>query len=356
MSEHPMIQPVDWTVTPEDLIKTVPETRRQIYRVVWNSALAGTLVPPVLQHYRLIYQCGQEHLAVASVQPLPHKLGYWRFRKDFPATAFASQFVIPLSNTLELKTTRIVATQSITLGKLILIMQARGIGTAASSAGLLKDLLPEMPTAHSLLACTSESNGISETVELTTHGHVQLKLWRTHQLLGFSQQTTAVISAIASGQVGYREGLSAVVSVAGETFTSVDAAAHYIDEQCVRWKGLSRDQGHSALATYKSKPPHFEGLPRWLDPEVLLAQNHPLRELRVQMEADLVAHRQDWRAVTDQERALARLQWLQQNQDRYQSMLPDLEEENGRFSALRFWLTGFRSSIPRTDASAFKPD
>jgi len=100
MSAHPMLQPVDWSLTPESLKGGIDEDRRNIYEVVWNSAIACTLKPPVLVHHRFVYGDGHYRVAIASVSPAQEKVGYWHFRDDFPSFPFPTQREIPDSYTL----------------------------------------------------------------------------------------------------------------------------------------------------------------------------------------------------------------------------------------------------------------
>ena len=117
-------------------------------------------------------------------------------------------------------------------------------------------------------------------------------------------------------------------------------AAAYIDAVCARWKGLGREEGLNAVAFGERGMPRHEGLPAWLDPDILLPVTHPLRALRERMEKELATAHPVWYALTDDERADARLLWLSSHEREYRDALPNMEGEQWRLSAIRYWLTG----------------
>ena len=159
MSSHPMIQPVDWNRDPSSLEGAMPEARRQIYQLVWDSALACTLVAPDLQHRRHFFHAGpsgETTLVVACVMGGEKRQGYWRFRQDYP------HWVFPINKAtgaepsqLEIRSVAAVPAASITLGRLILGLEQRGIGTPASLAGLLQKMITKTGSSSASLRLSS---------------------------------------------------------------------------------------------------------------------------------------------------------------------------------------------------------
>lgn len=336
MSSLPMLQPVSWEQLPATLANSLPEAERQIYQVIWDCALACTLVAPILQHTRTVFQHEQLRLAIAGIEPSPNKVGYWRFRQDYPYYAFPAQITPPPSQAIQVLATHIVPVGAPTLGSLLLAIQELEIGSALSVTDSLESLLTA--TDSPLLILRGNERKQPMTVGVTALGGERLAEWEALDLTGVAAKTSTVIAAIAEGQLSYQDGLIAITSDTSLSYS----AAHYIDAQCAKWKGLSRNEGLAALAVANNKPVHHEGLPKWLDPEVNLSAEHPLRAVKRDMESALAIEKPNWRAITAEQRAQARLDWLIARQGEYLDCLPVMTGEEGRFSAVRYWLTGVK--------------
>jgi len=224
------------------------------------------------------------------------------------------------------------------VGKLILDMEKNGIGTAGSTASVLDELTTkEKPLLRVALQDKNRCKPLS--ISLTEKGKQQLELWRQHGLIGFRGKATAVINQVADGLLWSGEALNVLI---GENKPAMDAAERYIENECLKWKGLSREEGLTALKKGQTLPPRIEGLPMWLDPEINLPADHPLRDIRRRMEEDLVIKFGDWITMSDEKRGLARLEWLKGHQAEYAGILPALEGYMIRYNTLVYWLTGLK--------------
>jgi hypothetical protein len=332
MSSHPMIQPVDWSQPPEQLRNAMPEDRRQIYQIIWDCALAATLVAPRLRHERVIYTYGGIKIAEHAVIPDPNKRGYWRFRKDIPALPFpASKTTIPRGKTY-VQEVSIVSAGEITMGALVTEITHRGISTPASIARLMKSLIEGGPLSDSVLWNQSEFY-----LQISPSGAESLKEWGKRGLLGKAQSTTQLVKAVEHGDKGYYEACAEIFQ--NDREKELHAAA-YIDTVCTKWKGLGREEGLNVLAMEEQGLPMHEGLPAWIDPEKLLPEKHPLRDLKRRMEQEMISAHPAWRAYADQKKASFRLGWLHKHAEEYQGTLPAMTDGQWRMSAVRYWLTG----------------
>ena len=333
MSAHPMLQPTDWAQTPESLRAAMPEVGRQIYQVVWDSSLACGLRAPVLTHTRSIYAAGELSLAVASVAHVQDRLGYWRFRTDFPRWRFDHNTAQVNSHSARVRDAWAVQVPVVTMGGAIGILQAKVIGTAASTSGMLQELFC---AKSPLVEYVQEGQGQSIRVKVTALGHQRVADWKRHTLLGQTAQVTRLVESVESAQLGYRQALTEIA----DDVDQAESAARYIDSLCAQWKGLGREEGLGAIEVGRRPLPHHEGLPQWLDPENKLPADHPLRATRQKMESDLTARHPEWLALTPLERSLARVDWIAVHRDELGAFLPQIEGMGSEFSALRYWLTG----------------
>ena len=343
-----MIQPVDWNRDPSSLEGAMPEARRQIYQLVWDSALACTLVAPDLQHRRHFFNAGpsgETTLVVASVTAGEKRQGYWRFRQDYPHWVFPINKAIGAeSSQREIRSVAAVPAASMTLGRLILGLEQRGIGTPASLAGLLQKMMTKTGSSSaSLRLSSSESTASLPALGVTLENAAKRQLggWRSSGLIGRTAIYNEAIESVATGHAGYREALQNA-NPEGASWKQFNEAVRYIDAQCSRWQGLSREQGLAAIRAETFRPAHYGGLPEWLDPECLLPEHHPLRALKVQMEAELASARPEWLVLLPTQRAEHRLRWLNAHASDDLHLKTALDLDMGRFSALRYWMTGMR--------------
>lgn len=352
MTAHPMLQPTDWAQTPDALDGAMPQTRLQLYRLIWDCALACTLKAPILQHVRTTFSAvGGATVAFATVVPASAFLGYWRFRSDVPRGGFPHGVQTPPVEPLQIADAWVSSPNAVTLGALIASMEDEGIGTPASSAKMLKDMLePQDNTIQSrkpLLVLEANGRNQRQHVHVTEHGRSQLAAWERAGLLGRNSAVNQTIEAVASGDLSLQSGLQAVFNITpGELLDQAMGAESYIDSICQHWAGLGRDQGlqELAVARVNAKVKNHTGLPKWLDPEESLAPNHPLRRLKQEMEDALTQSRPEWESLEEREKADARLDWLLAycscDSDANQMLHSHLFGPMASFSALRAWLVG----------------
>ena len=350
MSAHPMLQPTDWNREPQSWIGAMPEQRREIYEIVWNSAIACTLVAPILHHTRSVLSDGNLQLAVHAVKPDPTRLGYWRFRQDYPKLGFPLQQdgpsavyepgpLTPCSSPIVRVRRAWVWQAGIpTMGSLLHAMAEVGIGTPASTASLLHGLLRQDSPQQRLIEMQTRGDG-ALAMSITPYGQQRLAQWKSSDLIPDTAQVQRQIAAIAHGDVRATDAVRALLRPSDPM---ADGAARFIEATCARWRGIGQQEGLRALERGRAMPPRFSDLPSWLDPERQLPADHPLRTLRLAMEQDLAASRPGWRSLDPNDQARARLAWLVEHRADYADILPPLDGEDARFSALRFWLTGLR--------------
>lgn len=409
MSAHPMLQPTDWAATPQSLAQGIPEQRRQLYELVWNSALACTLKAPLLRHSRFNFKAHQTNFAVACVQADTSRTGYWHFATDYPQWWFPTEPRLPPGDKLVLKKTWVEKANTLTMGQLLRTMSRLGIGTPASTARLLEESFGlggiKQPA---MLELRVSQPGQPMCVSLTTFATTKLASWQSQHLIGKTAVTNAAVKAVEEGAIGYRKALTLLARmdrgdaadaarhlqaeprVSGHVldricmpdqagvfdearssfsatrlyaslgasqllapdgpsiFQSLDnedaatKAALFIDAICGQWAGVSREESYQAVACNRTTLPQHPGLPEWLDPEVQLPADHPLRVLRQQMEDDLVVKNGYWQTLDNDQRATLRASWLQDHQDRYADLNAVFKGPGAQFSALRYWLTGQR--------------
>jgi hypothetical protein len=337
MSSHPMIQPVDWSQSPEDLRDAMPEDRRQIYQIIWDCALAATLVAPRLRHERVIYAYDGIKIAAHAVIPDPDRRGYWRFRKDIPALPFPARETPAPRGKTYVQGISILSVSGITMGALITEITRRGISTPASIARLMKSLVEGGAFSDSVLWNPSEFY-----LQISPSGADRLEEWAERGLSGKAQSTTQLVKAVEHGDKGYYEACAEIFYRPIDREKELHSAA-YIDAVCTKWKGLGREEGLNALALEEQGLPMHEGLPAWIDPERLLPEKHPLRDLKRRIEKEMISAHPAWRAYADHEKAASRLEWLQEHAEEYQKILPAMTDGQWRMNAVRYWLTGAKS-------------
>lgn len=97
---------------------------------------------PVLEHARANFTgANGTCVAFASASSAAARQGYWRFRTDFPRLRFPRSEQPPPAEALDVLDAWTMPAQASTLGSLIQAMQAHGISTPSSAAGMLKEML-----------------------------------------------------------------------------------------------------------------------------------------------------------------------------------------------------------------------
>jgi hypothetical protein len=179
-------------------------------------------------------------------------------------------------------------------------------------------------------------------VKLTERAVQHLGSWREAGLLGHTAHRNEVLDQVTAEKMSY---LDAARELAGPQLGDLSMNfARQIDDLCVRWQGASRHESMQAVAAEQAKPPRFAGLPAWLDPDEVLDADHPLRAIRERMEAQLFLENPTWHAMSNTQRGHKRLQWLGERREVLEpdggALLNAALSPEGRFSALRYWLTG----------------
>ncbi|HOE18748.1 MAG TPA: hypothetical protein PLG04_03005 [Anaerolineaceae bacterium] len=253
MNAHPMLQPTDWSRSPESIAEAIPEKRRRLYKVIWDCALACTLVPPILRHTRFIYGDSEMLLAIACVEADSERIGYWRFRQDYPKWGFPVMTTcLPSENGLRVES--VWAEQPITtLGYLLGAMEEKGIGTAASVAKLIEDLVSKNK-GEPLLTLDEQTEGSACSVVLTRNGKKQLEKWQKNGLTGQYAEMRMTVDMVANGKMGYRDALE---KLAKDDPNLLQEASDYLDTTCGRWAGLGRGEGLASLK--HAEAPHHAG-------------------------------------------------------------------------------------------------
>ena len=327
-SAHPMIQPVQWSKDPDQLRGEMPELRRQIYQIIWDSAIACALRGPALTHRRLSGTVAGGYTVGVSWREVSGSPGYWRFRIDFPATRHQEGTLTPPGR-YRVGEVEISPADCFTLGQLVRHMGQNGIGTAATAAGLLEGLF-----THEPVLLTIDGPGTSGAVKLTAAGSALLKAWRQAKLTQDGTVRNEILEALASKSVSVEDALTRCGVPMAEKL------ARQIDTVAEKWGGLSQAEGWRALAGAKASPPKVE-LPWHLHPEHYLAADHPLKALRERMEQELSADDVRWLSSLPAEKAKARLNWLTtcQDDDRCEG-IPPLSGPGFEWNTLLMWLCG----------------
>lgn len=341
-----MLQPVDWSRPPESLEREIAPDRLGVYRIVWNSTIACTLRGPYLNYERTLFDVGGVSLSAMAVDASPSKRGYWPFRQDFPPSPWPLAPTPPLKGPFNVVEARAVRAGGISLGELILEMESRSIGTPATTASLLETAIDGTERRLGPILQLEWRNSIASydnrwLVRLSSKGKSALEGWKRADLLSDSNERQKNIERVADGEMTPEEVLKRRFDIAGERLERIQQS---IAERCDRWRGLSQEDGLRAMTREQAKPPKLSGLPRWLDPEVLLPKEHPLRKIRVEMEGELAVRHPTWTGMPNEDKVALRRAWL--NEKRLiEPSIPDLDDGNAQFSALTHWLSG-QTSIP----------
>lgn len=355
MSAHPMLQPVDWSKSPDSLEGAIHPTRLMVYRTLWDSAIAVTLRAPHLAYERTLARTLDGTLVAAmTINASPERQGYWPFRQDFPASIWPTATSSPTGPILYIEKALPVRANALTLGKLISRTEAESIGTPATTADLLKTAIqPEGNRPPSLLLdeeVTLSSPGMRKLVRVSDSGRQALEHWRKAGLIEDAAENQTELDLLAQGDLTVREVLAhRFPELSNEV---VDRICADIEGQCDRWRGLSHADGLRAITREQAKPPKLSGLPRWIDPDKQFAEDHPLRQLRNDMEGELASTHHDWATMTGHTRAQHRLAWLRAHQLDNQD-IPNFDDEYAQFNAVIHWLLGEPMSEPDLRTAGF---
>lgn len=342
MSAHPMLQPVDWSRPPETLENAVNPARLDLYRIVWNSALAMTLRAPYLTYERVLAEAGGQLICSMTVLPTPDRVGYWRFRQDVPSSPWPQATFSPAGPRLRIRDATCVRFEGVSLGELIGHMEAQAIGTPATTAGLLKGAIDpsngtRQPTLRLEWGNSLLPNQSRWMVRLSDFGKKHLAAWEELELIDDTSARHRTLERVAAGDMSPGEALAECFPKAPEAVVANILAD--VEAICSRWQGLSQADGLRALAREQAKPPRLSGLPRWLDPELLLDGQHPLRALREEMEAELAVEHPTWPAMPARTKANYRRDWLVSHRQS-DPRIPDIADESAQFNVLTHWLIG----------------
>ena len=227
MSAHPMIQPTDWLKEPDSLIGGISEDRRLLYQMVWDKAIACTLRSPLLVHNRHLFQCDQHVIAVATVTASATRVGYWKFRQDFPKFPFPHQSVLIKPTGLTLVKVEPKLQNRTTIGDLIFEMKKNRVGTSAGVAELLEKQFVGYGKNGFVSYSRTQKNG-SIQIQVTTLGRAAVSKWSNNNLIGNAAKVTDIVSSVRDGHIGYRQALDEITNDAALSLS----AAEYIEIQC----------------------------------------------------------------------------------------------------------------------------
>lgn len=339
---HPMLQPTDWSVSPEALAGEIPTRRLAVYRLIWDAAIACMLKPPMLLHERWAHHLGESALVCARRTARPEAQGYWRLRQDWPAPRWPIADQVPGAGEYEVVDWMPVQQPVACINALLVTMECEAIATAASAAGLLQSLSGaegseaggRAPAA--MLAITRDVDGLP--VALTDAGRMQLRAIENAGL-GYdaseSRRRAEVMAKLAAGELSSREALTGAYGLTEERLTGLSGA---IEAAVLDWEGTRRPT-LDEIEAHKAFPPLVAGFPSGIDPEVLLPADHPLRDYRAAMELALASEDRFWRARVPIEQARRRWSWLVNHPPAVLTPAT-LTAESARFSTLVRWLIG----------------
>lgn len=344
-SAHPMIQPSDWSRTPDELAADWPSRNLAVYRLIWDSALANVARPPLLRYRRSVARLvDAESLLVAidQIDSAPDQLGWWQFRKDVPddldrapagfAPGLQNDPGVTLPQKLTVENVELQQVGAFTIDGLLVALEEQGITTPASVAESLYALLYGDERVRPVLTLTKGTEqsltiapgGYSgddirvARIQVTPHGDSLLARWSTANL----PMSPAVWDSTAESAW---EHLS----------VPVDRAARFegwIDQAIASTPIRVIPGAHE----YQTLDPL--DLPDALNPELQLPQSHPLRLVKEEMESALRASIPDWADLTDVQRQRLRRMWLEPRLP-----LPDVPSLDGpaaELSPLSWWLLG----------------
>lgn len=350
---HPMLQPSAWGDGdhPDHVELNLPKDRAAIYRIIWHASLACAMRPPELRYTRALWPTHKGvTIAAASLQVIPGKEGYWLERQDYPPKRWPlSKTPLPIGNTV-LGGVSLHAPRGPSPGQMIQGIFDAGITTPASIASLVSLLLgkdlssPNGPHPKALVKFERNQSGFSAL--LTKEGTERVQIWKTAGLVGRVRSRNEIVEAVENGFLIPRVALDQLVSNSSNLSPVADLVARQIDALCEQWRGMSREDGMLERTKLAHKPPQLNALPKWIDPEILLPAEHPLRKWRERMESDIAVSDPAWLAADVAQRARRRLKWLRDHAPQIimdgggEEFSASMDPQTGRFSALRYWLTG----------------
>lgn len=344
MSAHPMLQPVDWTLTPEKLLGGVSPQRHAIYKVIWDSAIACTLRAPLLEHQRFVLQSGPTPLVLTSRKANPIRVGFWHARTDEPRSAFPVNVGVD-GNAFMVTQAWSVPASRLSLGSLIGAMERFKIGTPSSVSATLKSMITAntQPRLHMIKNAEHET-GPRWRVELTVQGRDDLLKWRQAGVIPNIQSLQRTLLDVERGDLSVHNALDTLAPELGEELR--ERISQDIGIQCKRWQGMSRDEGHWAIERAALKIPKVRGLPIALDPEKILPSNSSVRAQRQMMEESLAKAHPNWRSFSEAQRISNRIDWLRScHLSGNAQKLPNPDASSAQFDALLAWFVGGFSSV-----------
>lgn len=363
-----MTQPTRWGSNdePDAVVGQLPKERADLYRLIWHTSLACAMEPPVLRHVRALWKSPSGILvAVASVSALNNREGYWLERRDHPRIGWPTGDDRPTLGGARVLDCNIRDRRHPSPGQMIQGVFDSGIATPASIVALFQRLLgrptksgQEAPGALVQFVCAQDR----KIACLTEFGAASYERWREAGAVGQVQARNETLAQLERDEIGYRDALSALVGDAPELSALADTVARQIDQLCERWRGMSREATLNEMAKVAHRPPRFTALPAWMDPEKRLPAEHPLREWRQRMEASLAQSDPAWTLLSAQQRAQRRFAWLQAHAAEIsaagggEAFSAAMNEETGRFSALRYWLTGLSTEKARLQGHGGTPN
>jgi len=356
---HPMIQPTSWgdEDEPDVVARNLPKDRADIYRLIWHTSLACVMKPPLLNHVRALWESPSGVVvAVASVSAVKHNEGYWLERQDHPRIGWPAGHDRPTLDGALVLDCNIRDHRYPSPGQMIQGVYDSGITTPASIVPLFQRLLgrPEhnnKKAPRALVQFVAEHG--RKTACLSEFGAASYERWCSAGVVGQVKKRNEAVAQVERGEISHRDAMSALVGESPELSAVADTVARQIDQLCERWRGMSREATLNEMAKVAHRPPRFTALPSWMDPEKLLPAEHPLREWRQRMEASLAQSDPAWTLLSEQQRAQRRFAWLKEHADEIsasgggEAFSAAMNKETGRFSALRYWLTGLSTEEAR---------
>lgn len=171
MDDEKTIKPANWKVPPDKLDDGWPTPLRQVFRLVWDSALACSMKPPLLIHRRYTY-CATDDATVVALASVgvDRREGYWKIRKDYPVWDFptvpTTQLPPPLPR-LRVERTRPVYVPGATMGRLLRELEHRGVASAKDTVAILKGLIETQPNR----LCLAQNEGAEQALTMGTAQH-----------------------------------------------------------------------------------------------------------------------------------------------------------------------------------------
>lgn len=348
MNAHPAIQPTDWSITPGLMAQNAPARRAQIYRLIWETTIAATLRAPLLNHTRILLDDSDTPVVACFRTPDTNQMGYWRMRTDWPRLRWPASRQEPIGPSYAVISATVQPFGQPSVTHLLERMEAHGIGTAASAAHLVTQMVADRPGGR-WADIDDTTTGLP--LRITAAGRAQLTAWADAGIAASSADTKRqqrVFDAIERSEQSAAEGLAAVT---GESPESLAAIAAAIEREVASWEGTARRRDHHLDAAGTISPPKVANLPAGADPERHLPADHPLRGLREQVERDLFDQDTLWTQRAPQEQARRRLAWMLQHHAEESGAILH-PPERARFSVLAYWLIGLNPENPWPEDSS----